>query len=85
LGLTKLREVPNYRELKKRGLLLSDKLVFFDLQLLYSWARVRREKYSWTYLFAWTRHYHQLSGDVYVSVLPFLTKTDMFSSFHSPK
>ena len=83
--LTKLREVPNSRELKKRGRLLRDKLIFFDLQLLYSCARVQREKYSWTYLFACTRQCHHLSGDVYASVLPFFTKTARFSSFHSPK
>ena len=32
--MTRLREVPNFRELKRRDLLLRDKLVLLDLQLL---------------------------------------------------
>jgi len=83
--LTKLREVPNSRELKKSELLLRDILIFFDLQLLDCCARVQREKYLWTCLFACTRRCHQLSGDMYVSVMTFFTKTAWFSSFHSPK
>src|SRR3981081_2000390 len=32
--MTRLREMPDFRELKRRDLLLRDKLVFLDLQLL---------------------------------------------------